>query len=77
MPSRKELDRLAEFGVYEIVNFFVALGKRRLPTRWGLDSPAPAAGTLVWWERRWNPLGWTSWQIASVVLRELRTGCVH
>ena len=33
----KELDRLAEFGVYEIVKMHRALGKKRVTTRWDLD----------------------------------------
>ena len=33
----KELDRLAEFGVYEIVDMHTALGKKRATTHWDLD----------------------------------------
>ena len=33
----KELDRLAEFGVYETVDLHVAFGKKRVTTRWDLD----------------------------------------
>ena len=33
----KELDRLAELGVYESVGLHVTLGKKRLTTRWHLD----------------------------------------
>ena len=35
--KQKELDRLAEIGVYETVDIFVALGKERDTTRWELD----------------------------------------
>ena len=33
----KELDRLAEFGVYDKVDMRTALGKKRVTTRWDLD----------------------------------------
>ena len=33
----KELERLAEFGEYEIVDMHVALGKKRVTTRWDLE----------------------------------------
>ena len=33
----KELDRLAQFGVYETVDLHVALEKKRLSTRWHTD----------------------------------------
>ena len=33
----KELDRLAEIEVYETVDLHVALGKKRVTTRWDLD----------------------------------------
>ena len=35
--KQKELDRLAEFGVHETVDLHVALGKKRVTTRWDLD----------------------------------------
>ena len=34
----KELERLAEFGVHEIVDMHTALGKKRVTTRWDLDN---------------------------------------
>ena len=36
--KQKELDRHAEFGVFEIVDILVALGKKRVTTRWELDN---------------------------------------
>ena len=33
----KELNQLAEFGVYEMVDIHTALGKKRVTTRWDLD----------------------------------------
>ena len=35
--KQTELDRLAEFGVYETLEVHVALGKKRVTTRWELD----------------------------------------
>ena len=35
--KQKELDRLAEFGVYETLDIRVDLGKKRVQTRWELD----------------------------------------
>ena len=37
MAKLKVLDRLAEFGVYETVDLQVALGKKRVTTRWHTD----------------------------------------
>ena len=33
----KELERLAEFGMHEVVDMHTALGKKRVTTRWNLD----------------------------------------
>ena len=35
--KQKELNRLAEFGVYETVEILVPLGKKRVTTLWELD----------------------------------------